>query len=122
MCMAFGRTVGLDNEIVQRYIPEMTRHLQGLFESSAKLTLFPPSLASKLKLDVWRRFEESAMNALQIANQLTETCLDRLKENSDEDSSGCIVLSLQQQNVSPSDIQRVVADLFLAAADTVNTF
>lgn len=120
MCMAFGRTIGLDREIVDQHVPGMVHHLRSLFESSAKLTLFPPSLALRLKLNVWRRFEESAMNALQTANQLTETCLKRLKENTDEESSGCIVGSLRRQNVNQNDIQRVVADLFLAAADTVN--
>lgn len=120
MCTAFGAEIGLDREIVQKYVPGMTQHLQRLFENSARLTLFPPSLAAKLRLNVWKGFEKSAFEALQTANDLTESCLERLTKKKQDKNGHSIVSSLQQQNVALVDIQRIVADLFLAAADTVN--
>jgi hypothetical protein len=33
MCVAFGRVIGLDQEIVDTYVPGMVQHLQTLFES-----------------------------------------------------------------------------------------
>ena len=122
MCAAFGKTIGLDRDILETHVPKMTRQLQTLFESSARLTLFPPSLAAKLQLGVWKSFEKAALSALETANQLTETCLQRLAQPGEEgeESSGCIVSSLRQQQVANVDIQRIIADLFLAAADTVN--
>lgn len=121
MCAAFGRTIGLDQEIIETYVPEMVQHLQRLFESSARLTLLPPSLAARLNLDAWHCFQQSALNALRIANQLTETCLEKLPPHDDynEEVSGCIVSCLRQQKVNQADIKRIVTDLFLAAADTV---
>lgn len=122
MCAAFGRTVGLDQEIIERHVPEMAHHLQRLFESSARLTLLPPSLAAKLNLDAWQCFEQSALKALQIANQLTQSCLEKLPPDDDdnEEVNGCIVSCLRQQKVNQVDIQRIVTDLFLAAADTTS--
>ncbi len=122
MCAAFGKTIGLDQKIVETYVPGMTQHLQNLFESSARLTLFPPSLAEKLQLGVWQSFEKAALGALETANQLTETCLKRLAQpgENDQENGSCVVSSLRQQKVANVDIQRIIADLFLAAADTVN--
>ncbi|XP_046449111.1 cytochrome P450 315a1, mitochondrial-like [Daphnia pulex] len=120
MCVAFGRVIGLDQEIVDTYVPGMVQHLQTLFESSARLTLLPPALAAKLNLDAWRCFEQSALSALQLANQLTQTCLEKLPPQDDSNEDDCIVSSLRQQKMVKSDIQRIVADLFLAAADTTS--
>lgn len=121
MCLAFGRTIGLDRDIIETYVPGMVSHLQVLFESSARLTLLPPSLAAKFRLSAWKSFEKSALDALGKANQLTITCLDRLEkqDKSDDENNGCIVSSLHKHKVARPDIQRIIADLFLAAADTV---
>jgi hypothetical protein len=89
---------------------------------SARLTLLPPALAAKLNLDAWRCFEQSALSALQLANQLTQTCLEKLPPQDDSNEDDCIVSSLRQQKMVKSDIQRIVADLFLAAADTVRKY
>ena len=70
-------------------------------------------------MDAWHCFEQSALNALQAANKLTETCLNKLLPQNYNKDDDCIVSSLRQQNVDKSNIQRIVADLFLAAADTV---
>lgn len=118
MCATFGRTIGLDREIVDKYVPGIAHHIQNLFESSARLTLLPPSLAAKLQLDVWQCFEKSALGALKSANKLTKTCLERLA--ADDENGSSIVSSLREQNVNLVDIQRIVVDLFLAAADTVS--
>lgn len=32
MCAAFGRDIGLDQEIVKTYVPGMVQHLRNLFE------------------------------------------------------------------------------------------
>lgn len=117
MCATFGRTIGLDREIVDKYVPGIAHHIQNLFESSARLTLLPPSLAAKLQLNVWQSFEKSALGALKSANKLTKTCLEKLAL---EDDNNSIVSSLRQQNVDLVDIERIVVDLFLAAADTVS--
>ena len=155
MCAAFGRVIGLDQEIVKTYVPGMVQHLRNLFEGmwdlyyhmifkllgifkgakikifnlitcvgcqylgSARLTLLPPNLAAKWNLDAWHCFEQSALNALQLANQLTETCLEKLPPQDHKNEDDCIVSSLRQQKMAKSDIQRIVVDLFLAASDTV---
>lgn len=41
-------------------------YVQKIFGESAKMSLFSPHLAAKLRLPVWRRFEEAADNALSI--------------------------------------------------------
>ena len=64
-------------------------------------------------------FEKSALGALEIAYQITVTCLRRIEQKGGQAEKDSIVASLQQQNMSNADIQRIVADLFLAAADTV---
>lgn len=94
----------------------MATHLHSLFEHSARMTLISPSLASKLKLGVWKEFERTATSALETALQLTDACLD---QDRNEVGDVCIVALLQEQKVARKDIQRIVADLFLAAADTV---
>lgn len=111
--------MGLDRSLIGSQVPEMVRHLQALFEHSARLTLLPPSLAAKWKLKVWREFERAALSALQSARQLTDVCFDQRRDG--DGDRECIVAALIEHNIDRHDIQRIVADLFLAAADTVNS-
>ena len=113
MCAAFGPEVALDSNTWNALIPEMVSNLQALFQNTARLTLFPPSLAARWGLAVWNEFESSAQRSLQLAGTLSEMCMERVT------SQGCLVASLRENNVSPHDIRRIVTDLFLAAADTV---
>lgn len=115
MCVTFGRKIGLDRSLVDAYAPDMARHLHTLFVQSARMTLISPSLASKLRLRVWKEFEQAAISALETALQLTDVCLD---QKPGEDDS-CIVTSLQKHQIAHDDIRRLVADLFIAASDTV---
>ena len=117
MCAMFGKEIGLDGSYLNS-IPEMVANLQKQFQQSGQMTLFPPGMAAKLGLPVWNRFEESALNSLNIANRLTNACLEKMQNHPDD----CIVGSLQQQNVSRYDIQRIITDLFIAASDTVLIF
>jgi len=115
MCAMFGKEIGLDGSYLNS-IPEMVANLQKQFQQSGQMTLFPPGMAAKLGLPVWNRFEESALNSLNIANRLTNACLEKMQNHPDD----CIVGSLQQQNVSRYDIQRIITDLFIAASDTTS--
>lgn len=119
----FGEKVGLNRSMLDSHLPDMVRNLQALFEYSAQLTLVPPSLAAKLELKVWKNFEQSARNALKIAETLTITCLNELKvvEKETTEPAECVVTSLSESGMTQADIQRIVADLILAAADTVRT-
>ena len=117
MCAAFGKEIGLDQSNVSG-VPEMVGHLQTQFACSGRMTLLPPELAARLRLPVWRRFEASAHASLQLAGRLTNACIDQVRRRPDD----CIVASLQQQNVSRYDIQRIITDLFIAASDTVPVF
>ena len=117
LCTIFGEKVGLNRSFLESQVPDMVRSLQALFEYSAKLTLVPPSLAAQLQLKVWKNFEQSAQQALKIAETLTVTCLKELQTM--KEPTECIVTVLSQGGMKQEDIQRIVADLILAASDTV---
>jgi len=119
ICSTFGSNIGLNRTVVDKFVPDMVRHLKTLFEQSARLTLIPPSLAAKWKLNVWREFERAALSALETSQQLTDFCLNQRQNGKDREADVGLVDELQRQNVPHSDIQRIVVDLFLAAADTV---
>ena len=55
MCVVFGKEIALNSSIWNQYIPTMVAHLKDLFEYSGRLTLFPPGIAAKLRLKVWKR-------------------------------------------------------------------
>lgn len=120
LCAIFGERVGLNRSFLESHLPDMVRSLQALFEYSAKLTLVPPSLAAQLKLRVWKNFDQSAQQALKIAETLTATCLKELQTM--KEPTECIVTSLSQSGMKQADIQRIVADLILAASDTVSKY
>lgn len=63
----FGRRLGcvaLPGQTSE--MEKFVHYVQKIFGESAKMSLFSPELAAKLRLPVWRRFEEAADKALKI--------------------------------------------------------
>ena len=133
MCVVFGSRIGLDESVWNEHLPAMVAHHRRLFEDTARLTMFPPALAARLGLGVWKRFEQSARRTIDAARYLTDVCIGQLEQlerqrptpapanqdDDDDDDDGGVVAALRRQNVPAADIHRIVADLFLAASDTV---
>lgn len=83
-----------------------------IFEASVKFQVFPAKIAAKCHLPSWTRFVTTVNTALELANDLIETLM---RENGSEDG---LLKKMQEENLSMTDIKRIVVDLVLAAGDT----
>lgn len=119
--IVFGRRLGCVAQ--PGHSSEMEKfvyYVQKIFGESAKMSLFSPKLAAKLRLPVWKRFEEAADNALTIARRCTEQRIEELKSVSDLKKHGVIGLLLSENKATLNEIVNIVADLIIAAADTTS--
>lgn len=88
--------------------------VETVFEHSAPLMTFPPTIAQKYNLKLWQRFESSVTETLTLANAIIDFGL-----LSDNRSNGLIAKMLES-GMSPEDIKRIFIDLIMAAGDTVH--
>lgn len=120
--MIFGRRLGCVSSSQDKTnlpdIHEFVHCVQQIFVQSANMTLIPPKMAHYLNLPVWKRFEEAASKALQLASlYVTENA----RQSDTFDSSKGIIRQLMADGeIALDEISRIIVDLFIAAADTVS--
>lgn len=121
--MIFGRRLGcVAKTSDMETIHEFVHCVQQIFSESAKMSMISPRLAYKLNLPVWRRFVKAAGRALELAREYVETNVKSIADQTATTSckQGILGQLLLQGNISEEELVRIVADLFLAAADTTS--
>lgn len=96
--IVFGRRLGcVAQPGKSSEMEKFVYYVQKIFGESAKMSLFSPHLAAKLRLPVWRRFEEAADNALSIGKnkEFFKYCL---KRNENKSFMRLIILLLFSSN------------------------
>lgn len=83
-----------------------------IFDYSGQLSLLPVKLAMKLKLPLWNKFVVSVDNALEIVREV-------VKEMIKIDEANGLIKLFTNEGIRGDDLVRIVADLILAAGDTV---
>ncbi|XP_022667996.1 cytochrome P450 315a1, mitochondrial-like isoform X2 [Varroa destructor] len=130
--MIFGRRLGCistaqhntetEASVRPESIHEFVSCVQQIFAESAKMTTVSPKLASVLRLPMWRNFERAAGRALELARQLVEENVHKLNSVSHggvhTEAGSSLIAQLIESNISAEELVSIVADLFLAAADT----
>lgn len=120
--MIFGRRLGCISSSDKSNLPdihEFVHCVQQIFVQSANMTLIPPKMAHYLKLPVWKRFEEAAGKALDLAFQYVDENARQI-DTQDESSQGIIRQLMSDGEIALDEISRIIVDLFIAAADTVS--
>lgn len=120
--MIFGRRLGCVSSSQDKTnlpdIHEFVHCVQQIFVQSANMTLIPPKMAHYLNLPVWKRFEDAASKALELASlYVTENAR---QSDSFDSSSGIIRQLMADGEIALDEISRIIVDLFIAAADTVS--
>ncbi|XP_022667995.1 cytochrome P450 315a1, mitochondrial-like isoform X1 [Varroa destructor] len=132
--MIFGRRLGCistaqhntetEASVRPESIHEFVSCVQQIFAESAKMTTVSPKLASVLRLPMWRNFERAAGRALELARQLVEENVHKLNSVSHggvhTEAGSSLIAQLIESNISAEELVSIVADLFLAAADTTS--
>lgn len=91
---------------------KLAKNLHKIFVLSARLSLLPVKYVVKFNLPVWRRFVQVVDEALELVGTLVPKMIK---------FQGDGLLSLMiNEGMSEQDVTRIVADLILAAGDTVN--
>ncbi|XP_017468612.1 PREDICTED: cytochrome P450 315a1, mitochondrial [Rhagoletis zephyria] len=108
---------------------QFSRIVHRIFDTSSALMTFPPQLAKRLNMRIWRDFEESVEAVLKQGNILIEQFVDlpapmvnRLCEKVGTECHDCGGDALFQKLIlagMPLDmIKRIFVDLVIAAGDT----
>ncbi|XP_017490487.1 PREDICTED: cytochrome P450 315a1, mitochondrial-like, partial [Rhagoletis zephyria] len=119
--MIFGRRLGCVSSSQDKTnlpdIHEFVHCVQQIFVQSANMTLIPPKVAHYLNLPVWKRFEEAASKALDLASlYVTENA----RQSNFDSSNGIIRQLMTDGEIALDEISRIIVDLFIAAADTTS--
>lgn len=119
--MIFGRRLGCVSSSQDKTnlpdIHEFVHCVQQIFVQSANMTLIPPKVAHYLNLPVWKRFEEAASKALDLASlYVTENA----RQSNFDSGNGIIRQLMTDGEIALDEISRIIVDLFIAAADTVS--
>lgn len=123
--MIFGRRLGCITPQPSSALPdihEFVNCVQRIFIESSNMQLIPPKLAHYFRLPVWRRFEDAASKALDLAFQYVNENARQINNNDDESSmnnQGIIKQLMNDGHMQLDEISRIIVDLFIAAADTV---
>lgn len=96
-------------------IVEFSETVEMVFEHSAPLMTFPPSLAKKWNLQIWQRFENSVTQTLNLANAIVDIGLQSINNQ----SRIGLIAEMHALGMQPEMIKRIFADLIIAAGDTV---
>lgn len=94
---------------------EFSETVETVFEHSAPLMTFPPSLAKKYNLQIWQRFDTSVSRTLNLANAIVDIGL----QNINKSSRMGLIAEMRALGMSPAVIKRIFVDLIIAAGDTV---
>lgn len=97
---------------------EFSKIVETVFDHSAPLMTFPPLLAKKYNLKIWKSFENSVTRTLNLANAIVDIGLESITTTSQMG----MIAEMQALGMSPEIIKRIFVDLIIAAGDTVNTF
>ncbi|XP_046915997.2 cytochrome P450 315a1, mitochondrial [Dermatophagoides farinae] len=124
--MIFGRRLGCITPQPSSALPdihEFVNCVQRIFIESSNMQLIPPKLAHYFRLPVWRRFEDAASKALDLAFQYVNENARQINNNDDESSmnnQGIIKQLMNDGHMQLDEISRIIVDLFIAAADTTS--
>lgn len=98
---------------------ELVANVSNMFSQTSKFQLIPVKLAHKLRLRVWKRFQESSTNMLRIATEYATENISKAKLV--ESSNQSLIKDLLRLEVlSDEEVSRSVVDLIIAAADTTS--
>ncbi|OTF83333.1 cytochrome P450-like protein [Euroglyphus maynei] len=128
--MIFGRRLGCITPQPSSALPdihEFVNCVQRIFIESSNMQLIPPKLANYFRLPVWRRFEQAASQALDLAFQYVDENARQIKNESinndcnqsNKNNQGIIKQLMENGHMKLDEISRIIVDLFIAAADTV---
>ncbi|KAH8041662.1 hypothetical protein HPB51_017464 [Rhipicephalus microplus] len=122
--MIFGRRLGcIAQSSSMENVHEFVHCVQQIFNESAKMAMFSPRLAYRLRLPVWRRFVRAAGRALELARDYVEENLNAIAKDPSsaaQHNQGILSQLLLNEKITEEELVRIVTDLFLAAADTTS--
>ncbi|KAH6934046.1 hypothetical protein HPB50_019788 [Hyalomma asiaticum] len=122
--MIFGRRLGcIAHSSSMDNVHEFVHCVQQIFNESAKMSMFSPRLAYRLRLPVWRRFVRAAGRALELARDYVEENVKAIAKDPSstaQHNQGILSQLLLNEKISEDELVRIVTDLFLAAADTTS--
>lgn len=122
--MIFGRRLGcIAHNSSMDNVHEFVHCVQQIFNESAKMSMFSPRLAYRLRLPVWRRFVRAAGRALELARDYVEENVKAIAKDPSsgaQHNQGILSQLLLNEKISEEELVRIVTDLFLAAADTTS--
>ncbi|CAD6991434.1 unnamed protein product [Ceratitis capitata] len=124
----FGFSAAEDPKMTET-MDEFSRIVHRIFDTSSALMTFPPQLAKRLNMRMWREFEESVAAVLNKGNELIDLFVNQPDasvnrcENNGLHNHDCAGDSLFQKLLSAGmpleTVKRIFVDLVIAAGDTV---
>lgn len=91
--------------------------IRKIFIESTKLQVISPSLAHRLNLPVWKRFEQAASKSLELGLKYVTDNTAHNRTGQD----GVLKQMMTNGEMSMEEISRIIVDMFIAGADTVST-
>ncbi|XP_067637133.1 cytochrome P450 315a1, mitochondrial isoform X2 [Eurosta solidaginis] len=129
VCTIMFGVSAADDPHMAATMDEFSRMVHRIFETSSTLMTFPPQLAKRLNLRIWRDFEASVAAVLNQGNVLIEQFVELppsstkstcIKNGIDcHDCGGdALYLKLVLAGMPLDTIKRIFVDLVIAAGDT----
>lgn len=99
-------------KILEPFIKEFSNTVHKIFEQSTKMYLIPSHVAQKWKFDSWTEFESTVTKSLDLAKAIVDIYINELE------AGDGILSKMLELKISRSDIERIFADVIIAAGDT----
>lgn len=97
---------------LQELINQFAQDVHLIFKYSAQMFIAPPKLLKMIKSKSWTQFVDVVNRTLDLGNQITDHCLDRM------DLKGGFLEQMQDAKMGRDYINRIFVDLIIAAGDT----
>lgn len=111
MGIMFGKIAPIMFQDLRRTIDHFAEVVQNVFEDTVPFATFSPTMARKLHLPIWQKFERSVTDTLHIANEIIDFGL----KQSDTDG---LLHEMKNLGMTNEMIKRIFIDLIIAAGDT----
>lgn len=119
--VSLSNTNGMKIELA---LQEFSQIVHKIFECSALLMSFPPTLAKMLNLRMWHDFELNVKEVLCKGSEIIDLYvahnIEESKVVSSSNDSAALFYRLQHVGMPLTMIKRIFVDLVIAAGDTVS--
>jgi len=118
---AFGETFQKHRQEIEKDADGFYQLTQDYWEGNMAMQIIPPSLAHKLRLPLWSKFETAISRMLDIGRRWTEMATEDLLDPNFKGSGGFLHIMIQEYNNPEEETARRIFSDFIAALESETT-